>query len=113
MVLQMQMHWLSRKNFLDFDEVMNRADSVAIMQSIANPDKYQLSDQGKFNSDLNGDGITNNDTLDIQKKLLGLEQSHFLSYAYNDIYFSILQYQKEPEFNSGSLAYIKLSFQKS
>ena len=55
------------------DEAMNLADSVAIMQSIANPDKYQLSEQGKFNSDLNGDGITNNDALDIQKKLLGLE----------------------------------------
>jgi hypothetical protein len=55
------------------DEDMNMADAVLIMQSLANPDKYQISEQGEFNSDLNGDGITNADALAIQKKLLKLD----------------------------------------
>lgn len=43
-------------------------DAVLIMQSIANPDKYKLTEQGKINADVtgNGDGITNNDALVIQ-----------------------------------------------
>ena len=55
------------------DEQMDMADAVLIMQSLANPDKYQLTAQGKFNADLNGDGITVGDAQTIQKKLLGLE----------------------------------------
>ena len=55
------------------------SDSVMIMQSIANPDKYGLkapegiTRQGCVNADTNGDGITNADALTIQKKLLKLE----------------------------------------
>lgn len=43
-------------------------DAVLIMQSIANPDKYQMSEQGKLNADVynRGDGVTNNDALTIQ-----------------------------------------------
>ncbi|MBO5104398.1 MAG: bacterial Ig-like domain-containing protein, partial [Ruminococcus sp.] len=43
-------------------------DAVLIMQSIANPDKYQMSEQGKLNADVynRGDGVTNNDALIIQ-----------------------------------------------
>ncbi|MDE7138141.1 MAG: 1,4-beta-glucanase [Ruminococcus sp.] len=43
-------------------------DAVLIMQSIANPDKYKLTEQGKLNSDVvdNGKGITNSDALAIQ-----------------------------------------------
>ena len=43
-------------------------DAVLIMQSIANPDKYQLTEQGKLNADVvdNGSGITNSDALAIQ-----------------------------------------------
>ncbi|MDE5771633.1 MAG: hypothetical protein K2I06_08435 [Ruminococcus sp.] len=43
-------------------------DAVLIMQSIANPDKYKLSEQGKINADVvdNGGGITNADALAIQ-----------------------------------------------
>ena len=52
---------------------MNMADAVLIMQSLANPDKYQISEQGEFNSDLNGDGITNADALAVQKMLLNLD----------------------------------------
>lgn len=54
------------------DEEMNMADAVLIMQSIANPDKYSITAQGKFNADADDDGITNADALAIQKKLLKL-----------------------------------------
>ena len=45
------------------------ADSVAILQSIANADKYALSAQGKFNGDISGDydGITAADARTIQE----------------------------------------------
>lgn len=48
------------------------SDSVIIMQSYANPSKYQLTDEGRFNGDLfaTGDGITPKDALEIQKLLL-------------------------------------------
>ncbi len=55
------------------------SDSVMIMQSIANPDKYGLkapegiTRQGCVNADTNGDGVTNADALAIQKKLLKLD----------------------------------------
>ncbi|MDE5771597.1 MAG: carbohydrate-binding domain-containing protein [Ruminococcus sp.] len=44
-------------------------DAVLIMQSIANPDKYRLTEQGKNNADVykRGDGITNLDALTIQR----------------------------------------------
>ena len=48
------------------------SDSVLIMQSLSNPDKYMISERGKKNADTNNDGITNADALVIQKKLLGL-----------------------------------------
>ena len=56
------------------DEDMNMADAVLIMQSIANPDKYTITDEGKYNADVNstGDGITSKDAQAIQRKLLGL-----------------------------------------
>ena len=46
------------------------------MQTIANPAKYKLSEQGRKNADIVGDndGITNLDALQIQKKLLKLHQ---------------------------------------
>ena len=44
------------------------ADAVLILQSIANPDGYQLSEQGRANADVvgNNDGVTANDALVIQ-----------------------------------------------
>ncbi|HNZ98335.1 hypothetical protein [Ruminococcus sp.] len=50
------------------------ADAIYIMQSLANPDKYQLSPLGKFNGDVEdtGNGITNYDALEIQSRLLNL-----------------------------------------
>ena len=50
------------------DRKVSVADSVAILQSIANRDKYKLSLVGKANGDVDGeDGITANDALTIQK----------------------------------------------
>lgn len=48
------------------------SDTVIIMQSLANPDKYQLTVQGKENADVYGDndGVTLNDALAIQISLL-------------------------------------------
>ena len=55
------------------DEQMNMSDAVLIMQSIANPSKYNITAQGKYNADIDDDGITNLDALSIQKKLLKLD----------------------------------------
>ncbi|MBO5383565.1 MAG: hypothetical protein J6A30_04625 [Ruminococcus sp.] len=56
------------------DGMINMADAVRIMQSIANPDKYELSEQGALNADIfnNGDGVTVKDAQFLQSKLLGL-----------------------------------------
>ena len=45
------------------------ADSLAILQFIANEDKYPLTDQGIKNADVynSGDGITANDSFSVQK----------------------------------------------
>ncbi len=50
------------------DGKVNISDAVLIMQSIANPDEFKLTNQGKLNADVynNGDGVTNNDALIIQ-----------------------------------------------
>ena len=55
------------------DGVVTIADAAAIFQSLANPDKYQLSEQGKFNADFACDGITVDDAVAIQKKLANVE----------------------------------------
>ena len=49
-------------------------DVVLIMQTLCNPNKYSLSIRGEFNSDVynTNDGITPNDALTIQQRLLGL-----------------------------------------
>ena len=51
------------------DNSANIADSVFILQSFANPDKYQISPQGQFNADIVniGDGVTALDALELQK----------------------------------------------
>ena len=55
------------------DSTTTIADAAAIMQAIANPDKYALSAQGEFNADSKGDGLTVDDAVAIQKKLAGLK----------------------------------------
>ena len=56
------------------DGEISMADAVLIMQTLANPDKYKMTEQGRNNADIygNGDGITNMDALHIQKILLKL-----------------------------------------
>lgn len=58
------------------DGTVNLADSVFILQSLANPKVYILTDQGRINADVTGndDGVTGKDSLFIQKVLLGLEK---------------------------------------
>ena len=55
------------------DGNVDMSDAVLIMQTIANPSKYKLNEQGSKNADMDGDGVTNADALAIQKKLLKLE----------------------------------------
>lgn len=52
------------------DGMMNIADATAIVQYVANPDKYMLSAQGQYNADFDCDGITALDALTIQKALV-------------------------------------------
>lgn len=56
------------------DDEVNLADAVLIMQYLANPSKYKISEQGKKNADVNenGDGVTPADAFAIQKFVLGL-----------------------------------------
>lgn len=65
------------------DGQVDMADVVFIMQALANPDRYGekaeeyqgITALGKLNGDMNGDGLTVNDALAIQKKLLGLDEA--------------------------------------
>ncbi len=62
------------------DGVIDMSDAVLIMQALANPNKYgvdgteeiHLTEQGKINADIAGDGLTVGDAQSIQKILLGL-----------------------------------------
>ncbi|WP_295072694.1 hypothetical protein [Ruminococcus sp.] len=54
------------------DKQMDMSDVVLIMQTLANPNKYQLSTQGSYNADLDDNGITVGDAQAIQEKLLGI-----------------------------------------
>lgn len=53
----------------NLDNKVSVSDAVAILQSLANKDKYALTKDGARNGDVynNGDGITANDALTIQK----------------------------------------------
>ena len=63
------------------DGSVDMADVVMIMQALANPNKYgiegtaelHLTEKGKKNADMDGDGLTVGDAQAIQKILLGLE----------------------------------------
>nr|AEV58591.1 scaffoldin C [Ruminococcus flavefaciens] len=60
---------VSLRGDANFDNKVSVADAVAILQSIANKDKYALKPQGAVNGDVEGnnDGITGADALRIQK----------------------------------------------
>ena len=51
----------------DCNGSVNISDAVLVMQSIVNPDKYKLSEQGKANADVDGNGITISDAIAIQE----------------------------------------------
>ena len=63
------------------DGQLDMADAVLIMQALANPNKYgidgtaehHLTEQGKLNGDMDGNGLTVGDAQAIQRKLLGLD----------------------------------------
>ena len=62
------------------------ADAVMIMQALANPNKYgidgtaehHLTEQGKLNGDMDGNGLTVGDAQAIQRKLLGIVENEAL-----------------------------------
>ena len=56
------------------DKEVDVSDAVLIMQSLSNPSKYKLTEEGKANADCagGGDGVTNADALAIQKYKLQL-----------------------------------------
>ena len=67
------------------DGGVDMGDVVLIMQSLANPDKYTLTEPGIYNADVSeaGGGITANDALAIQKFLLGATDKLPESYSDN------------------------------
>lgn len=56
------------------DDNVDLSDAVLIMQTLSNPSKFKLTDQGRINADCYnvGDGVTNADALAIQKYKLSL-----------------------------------------
>lgn len=54
------------------DGEVNLADAVLIMQAIASPTKYKITEQGRLNGDVDntGDGLTGNDAFKIQQFVL-------------------------------------------
>ena len=56
------------------DGNVDLSDAVLIMQTLSNPSKFKLTDQGRINADCYnvGDGVTNADALAIQKYKLSL-----------------------------------------
>lgn len=57
------------KGDANLDTKATLADSVAILQHIANRDKYGLSPQGLVNADVDGnEGVTASDALELQKR---------------------------------------------
>lgn len=64
-----------KKGDSNIDGDTDLADSVFVMQTLANPDKYSLTAQGALNADVygNNDGVTGMDAIGIQYMLLNKE----------------------------------------
>ncbi|WP_296575813.1 dockerin type I repeat-containing protein [Ruminococcus sp.] len=60
------------------DGTVDMADAVLIMQYLSNPNKFQLTDRGRLNGDIDGknNGITLTDVLAIQNRLLNHKQNY-------------------------------------
>ncbi|MDE6673119.1 MAG: dockerin type I repeat-containing protein [Ruminococcus sp.] len=55
------------------DGEVSLADAVLIMQALSNPDDFALTEQGRKNADVDGDGgVSSVDALEIQKFKIGL-----------------------------------------
>lgn len=54
------------------DGIVNMADAVTIMQYMANPNKYPISEQGRINGDIDENGLTNADAQAIQLMILNV-----------------------------------------
>lgn len=71
----------SLKGDANCDGQVDMSDVVLVMQAMANPNKYgiggtaehHLTEQGKLNGDMDGNGLTVADALAIQRRLLGLD----------------------------------------
>ena len=95
------------------DSQVDLSDAVMIMQALANPNKYgidgtaehHLTEQGKLNGDMNGDGLTVGDAQSIQRKLLGLSDTNIDN---SEIAGKIFAYEKE-----GAGGYCTLSFNEN
>ncbi len=59
----------SVENDANNDGVVTMSDSVSVLQSLSNPEKYGLTNQGKFNCDAECEGITPMTALNIQNEL--------------------------------------------
>ena len=98
------------------DGQVDMADVVLIMQALANPNKYgingtaehHLTEQGKLNGDMNGDGLTVGDAQAIQIKLLGLDNDEITDSDRSAIAGKIFAYEKE-----GAVGYCTLSFNEN
>ena len=52
------------------DGCLDLADAIFIMQTLANPNRYEMSQQGRINADTDSNGVTVDDALAIQLHLL-------------------------------------------
>ncbi|MDE6092577.1 MAG: dockerin type I repeat-containing protein [Ruminococcus sp.] len=65
-----------RSGDVNLDGKVNISDAVLIMQSIANPEEFQITEQGRYNADVynTGDGVTASDALLIQLWEIGMSR---------------------------------------
>ncbi len=83
------------KGDANFDRYVDMADVVFIMQCLANPNKYQFTEQGRINADMDGNGITVADAQTIQMMLLGYDVSDIISADRSAIAGKTFIYEKE------------------
>ncbi len=81
------------KGDTNLDGKLDLSDAVLIMQSLASPEKYGLNgtnpvhmtEQGKINGDIDKNGLTNADALEIQKYILRIHDSKYFQVNVNVI----------------------------